>query len=361
MKIGLAIVAVAIVIAASMLISLNLLFQPPSVPDGEVDVQLINGETVMELNFSRLLSIPSIGGFSSYQNRFQNWRGMGHYVGVTMAALIELIGGMDDNDVIRVNATDGYTQFFSYDNLYPDTAAASLQGELILAYSYNGTVPTTWGDGPKTAFLPPDGAYSNEDANATTHPAWFDGSAGARWVRNVATIEVLHDVYVGGTLHVTIVDGETEHDVYLIDLALMTNLEGFSAYQKKTGSWGGNGTYIGVPLSAIIELITTIDVDDVVNARDAYGYNESYAHYNLYPNSTIYAIQGDLILAYIFNGTVAPTWVDGPRIAFLAPDGAYSNEDASLTTHPDWFDESAGARWVQNVLRIEIYRDSFPS
>lgn len=358
MKIGLALVAVAIVVAAGVLISLNLLFQPPSVPAGEVDIQLINGETVTELNFSRLLSIPSVQGFSSYQNRFQNWRGMGHYIGVTMAALIELIGGMDANDVIRVNATDGYTQYFSYDNLYPDTTAAAIQGQLILAYSYNGTVPTTWGDGPKTAFLPSDGAYSNDDANATTHPAWFDGSAGARWVRNVATIEILHDIYVGGTLHVTIVDGETQHDVYLLDLALMTNLEAFSAYQKQTGSWSGNGTYIGVPLSAIIELLTTIDIDDVVTAN-ASDYSQSYAYYNLYPNSTIQATQGDLILAYIFNGTVAPSWVDGPRIAFLAPDGAYSNEDASLTTYPDWFKGSAGARWVQNVLRIEIYRDSF--
>ncbi len=56
---------------------------------------------------------------------------------------------------------------------------------------------------------------------------------------------------------------------------------------------------------------------------------------------------------------MVPAWPDGPRLAFLAPDGSYSNSDASQTTHPTWF-SSASARWVKNVATIEIIRDSFP-
>ncbi len=361
LKIGLGLVIVALVVAAGALLSLRMLTLPPPPPlEGEAEVQVIKGETTVNLNFSSLVAMPATTGLSSSQNRFQNWRGTGTYVGVTLHSLVELVGGMDENDVVLINATDGYVQYFAHYNLYPNTSFSALQGELILAYSYNGTTPATWGDGPRSVFLAPDSAYSNDDANQTTHPAWFFESAGARWVRNVASIEVITDVYVGGSFHVTVLDEDSQRDVYLVDLLLMKGLEGFSTYQKQTGSWGGNGTYVGVSLSDIVELLTPIGINDVVSVT-ATGFSQNYSHYNLYPNTTIHAIQGDLILAYQFNGTLVPTWADGFRLAFLTPDGEYSNVDASLTTHPAWFVGSGGARWVKNVLTVEILRDSLPS
>jgi hypothetical protein len=361
MKLGIVMVLTAVLIAAGAIGSFTLFVPLHLIPSsGEVDVRVINGETTVNLNYSFLSSIPPSQGDSSYENRFGNWRGTGTYIGVSLATIVELVGGMDTNDLIRVNATDGYYQYYAYYNLYPNTSIVPLQGNLVLAYSYNGTTPTAWEDGPQTAFLPTDGAYSNDDANSTTHPAWFDGSAGARWVRNVATIEVLHDIYIGGSLHFTIIDGDSEEDVYIIDLALMYNLTGFTSYQNKAGYWGGNGTYQGVALAAIIELVTTIDDNDFVNVSASDGYPQSFAYYNLYPNSSIFAIQGDLILAYIYNGTIAPDWADGPRLVFLPSDGAFSNDDASQTTYPAWFGGGASARFVRNVLTIRIIRDSFP-
>ena len=359
MKLGLGIVLIAIIVSAGTIISLSLL--PPPSPHtlvGEADVQIVKGETTVDLDFESLVEMTPISGVSASQNRFQNWRDAGTYIGVTLSSLVELVGGMDENDVVRVNATDGWIQYYAYYNLYPNVSFTTLQGSLILAYSFNDTTPTTWGDGPRTVFVPSDGAYSNDDANQTTHPAWFFGSAGARWVKNVASIEVLEDVYIGGSFHVKVIEGTDEEDVYLVDLALMNNLEAFTAYQKFSGNWGGNGTYRGVLLSTLVELVGTIDEDDIVNVT-ADGYAQAFAYYNLYPNSSIYNIQGNLILAYVYNGTMVPTWVDGPRLAFLAPDGSYSNSDASQTTPPTWY-SSAGARWVKNVITIEIIRDSFP-
>ncbi|MFX1575854.1 MAG: hypothetical protein ACFFCF_01635 [Promethearchaeota archaeon] len=362
LKYGVVIVLVAIVVAAGAIVGIRILTSPPSFqpPAADVDVQVINGDTIINLNYSTLLTLTPTEGDSSYQNRFENWQGSGTYVGVTISSIVELVGGIDTNDVIRVNATDGYIQYFAYYNLYPNASFAPVQGDLILAYSYNSTTPTDWEDGPRIAFLPDDGAYSNDDAAQTTHPAWFSGSAGARWVSNVASIEILQDVYVGGSLHFTIIDGDEEYKVYLVDLALMDSLEGYSAYQKYTGSWGGNGTYIGVPFSAILELVTIIDDNDFVNVTANDGYYQLFAYYNLYPNSSIKAIQGDLIFAYSYNGDIVPAWDYGPQLVFLAPDGGYSNTDASQTTHPSWFSGSASARWVKYVSIIEIVRDSFP-
>ncbi len=367
MKIGLAIVMAAIIISAGTLTAIY--FIPALLPtpiQGEVNIQMINGSTVLNLNLSDLepLTTGESSGTSTAQNRFGNWRDNGDYIGVSLATLIELVGGMDANDVIKVNATDGYTQYYAYPNVYPNASYAPLQGNLILAYSYNYTTPGpqngAWGDGPRIVFLPPDNAYSVDDANQTTHPAWFFSSAGARWVRNVATIEVLQDAYIDSRLHLTVIDGEDEQDVYLMDLVTMNNLEAYTAYQNRFDNWRDNGTYTGVLLSALIELVTTIDSNDIVNVSANDGYTQSFTYDNLYPNTSIYTIQGDLILAYIFNGTMAPSWTDGPRIAFLAPDGGFSNADASQTLHPTWFTGSAGAFWVSNVFTIRVIRDGLP-
>jgi hypothetical protein len=360
MKLGLGIVLIAIIVSAGTIIGLSLI--PPPSPHqlvGEADIQVVKAGMTIDLDFDSLVGMTSTSGVSSSQNRFQNWRDAGTYVGVSLSSLVELVGGMDENDVVRVNATDGWIQYYAYYNLYPNVSFTTLQGSLILAYSFNGTTPTTWGDGPRTVFVPSDGAFSNDDANQTTHPAWFFGSAGARWVKNVASIEVIEDVYIGGSFHVKVIDGTDEQDIYLVDLAMMNNLEAFTAYQKFSGSWGGNGTYRGVLLSTLVDLVTTIDDNDVVNITASDGWTQSFAYYNLYPNASVHALQGDFILAYVYNGSMVPTWADGPRSAFLAPDGSYSNLDASQTTHPTWF-SSASARWVKNVAIIEIIRDNYP-
>ena len=356
---GTVLVLAAIVISAGTIVALYQLSQIPPPLTGDLDVQVKKGSSTFSLDFETVAGMSGLQRFSQYQNRFGNWGGTGTYFGVALADLVQLVGGMDENDVVRVNATDGYFQYYAYYNLYPNATIEAQQGTLVLAYVFNDTTPTSWVDGPMTAFLPTDGRFSNDDANVTTHPAWFFGSAGARWVRNVASIEIISDVYIGGSYHITVINGEDEQDVYLVDLALMNQHEGFTAYQNMMGFWRGNGTYKGVKLADIVELIGTIDADDIVNVS-ANGYSQLYANYNLYPNTSIYNIQGDLILAYSYNGTIAPSWVDGPQIAFLAPDGGYSNADAGLTTHPSWFVGSAGARWVRNVLTITIIPNGLP-
>ena len=165
MKIGLTIVMAAIIISTGTLAAIN--FLPGLMPtpiQGEVNIQVIKGSTVENLTLSDLapLTTGESSGTSTAQNRFENWRDNGVYIGVSLATLIELVGGMGANDVIKVNASDGYTQYYSYPNVYPNASYAPLQGNLILAYSYNYTTPgphiEAWADGPRIVFLPPDNA-----------------------------------------------------------------------------------------------------------------------------------------------------------------------------------------------------------
>lgn len=364
MKIGLAIVAAAIIIAGGTLILLPY-FMPPPLGDTSSSICVIDGDNEVNFTLTQLATMSLLQGNSSYQNRFMNWGGRGTYIGPRLSTILEsanfIIG---ENDTVKATASDGYAQCYAYYNLYPNASFHNIQGDLILAYSYNGTTPDSnpnpWQDGPLIAFLPSDLGYSVDDANQTTHPAWFDGSAGARWTRNVVRIEVFRDTYFGGFNYIRLIDGEEEEKVYWLELALMDTIQGFSAYQNKYFNWRGNGTYIGPLLSDIVELIGTIDQNDIVRVNASDGYSVSYAYYNLYPNSSIYALQGDLVLAYSLNDTKAPGWADGPQTVFLPPDEAYNVTDAELTTHPSWFFGSAGARWVRNTLTIEILSDVYP-
>jgi hypothetical protein len=357
MKIGLVIVFAAIITAAGALVVMRYLPQPIS---GTTDVRVIEGTTQIDLTLQQLVTLNPIQGFSQFENRYNNWHGAGTYVGPLLSRIVEVVGLIDGNDIVRVNATDGYSVLYSYDNLYPDQSLHAIQGDLVLAYSYNGTTPPTWTDGPRIVFLPEDQAYSNQDAQLTTHPSWYSGSGGARWNRNVESIEILRDVYIPGSNYITVIDGAAERVLYLQDLAFMGSIEGVSAYQKKTGSWGGTGTYLGPRLASIIEVFDPIDENDYIRVNASDGWSVNYSYSNLYPNASVYSLQGDLILAYAFNDTLTPSWTDGPRTAFIPEDQAYSNDDANQTTHPDWFQGSAGARWNKWVVTVEILRDAFP-
>ncbi|MFX1367229.1 MAG: metallophosphoesterase family protein [Promethearchaeota archaeon] len=141
-----------------------------------------------------LLLLSELEGFSSFQNQFYNWRGYGTYKGVRISDLVELVGGMDENDTLRIGSNDGYEWNFSYFNVYPNSSWYDVQGDMILAYSLNGTLVPDWSDGMRLVMLAPDGGYSNEDYQLTSAPEmgyYIYESAGASWVRFVSDIEVI--------------------------------------------------------------------------------------------------------------------------------------------------------------------------
>ena len=130
---------------------------------------------------------PILEGESAYENRFGNITGRGRYRGVLVRELLDRLGGMEPEDVLVVHADDGYAQEFAYANVYPGHLGwEEIQGEMILAFAYEGLEPPDWQEGCRIAFLPPDGIYHNDDCASTSVPGqgWhLDPSAGARWVK----------------------------------------------------------------------------------------------------------------------------------------------------------------------------------
>jgi len=164
------------------------LLSTPSIPRDTVVIRGRDEETTLTLQ--DILKLPSVEGFSSFENQFNNWGGKGVYVGTLVSTLINLIGGMSINDTLVVKAFDGYIQNFTYSNVHPNTTWSAIQGSMILAYEYNGTRVLDWDDGMRIVMLAPDGAYSNQDATQTTESGAVV-SAGSRWVRYVSILEVI--------------------------------------------------------------------------------------------------------------------------------------------------------------------------
>ncbi|MHA2425443.1 MAG: metallophosphoesterase family protein [Candidatus Thorarchaeota archaeon] len=157
-------------------------------------VLLRGNEEDITLSLYDLSLLPQSSGFSSFLNQHGNLRGAGDYSGVLVSELVELVGGLSENQTLRITSSDGFEQMFSYSNVYPNTSWYEYQGDMILSFQYNGTEVPTWTDGMRIVMLPTDGVYSGDDCAATSAPGqgWnVYPSAGARWIRYVSMIEVI--------------------------------------------------------------------------------------------------------------------------------------------------------------------------
>jgi predicted phosphodiesterase len=153
-----------------------------------------NGSSVLNLSLEELKDLGGVQGQSAFENQYGNWRCQGTYEGVLVRDLVKEVGGIDQDDEVCVRARDGYEQRYRYTNIYPNSTVLAIQGEMILAYGYEGQEVPLWEDGFRTVFLPPDTLYSNDDASMTTDADLASGeyvSAGGRWVKYVAEIEVV--------------------------------------------------------------------------------------------------------------------------------------------------------------------------
>ena len=98
------------------------------------------------------------------------------------------MGGMTVSDRLRVSSNDGYEQYFSYWNVYPNASWQSIQGDMILAFELNGSLVPDWSDGMRLAMMPSDEGYSNEDCQATSAlgMGWYVyPSAGSRFASTI--------------------------------------------------------------------------------------------------------------------------------------------------------------------------------
>ncbi|NLN21607.1 MAG: hypothetical protein GX188_06345 [Syntrophomonadaceae bacterium] len=142
------------------------------------------------------------------------------------------------------------------------------------------------------------------------------------------------------------------------ELDEMAILEGELSFENQFGNFKGKGVYRAVPIRDLVEKVGGMEPGDNLMVYALDGYSQIFAYENVYPESCGWTErQGEMALAVKYNNTSVPEWPDGYRITFFPEDGVYDNEDCSLTSAPGqgWhLYQSAGGRWVRNVIRLEV-------
>jgi len=242
----------------------------------------------IELTMEDLLAMDRVEGESSYQNFFTNWRAEGTYEGVKVSDLLEMLGGMSEGQNITVSANDGYNQTYCWRNVYNDWDDQTVQGDMVLAYGFNGTRVPEWEDGPMIVFIPDDGAYSNDDCLNTSCPDQGCNvylSAGSRWVRNAESL-VLRVNSTQGTSFTFAVMGDSQGNTPLLEVvveAMNERQPDFVLHLGDTAPKALDG-YLDMFVDAIDELdspmrITPGNHDIMINDTIFYEYFDTGDYY----------------------------------------------------------------------------------
>lgn len=311
--------------------------------EGGPSITVIGADgTEQEVSLSEMRAMHIVSGYTSFQNSFGNVRGQGTYSGVRISDLIELVGGMEEQDRVVVNATDGYEVTYGYQKVYPEGSNLDLQGDMILAFEYNGTTVPDWEDGYRVIFVPEDGYYDNSDAEATTSEELFGGSAGPQCVSSVETIKVNNIAPPALTV-------QTESETLgftMEEIQEMPSVTGDAGYVKSTGTIEGPFTYTGVELEYLLnqteylppeyglEVVASDDYTLYFNSTEAQGELRAY-------NSTTGEVVGRSnftpVLAYYEDGE--PLAHGGPiRMAFFNDEGYFTD----------------GHYYIQDVVNITV-------
>ncbi len=319
---------VSLVLVTILLLSVVLTGCVEDEDDVEDALIVVQGEAY---ELEDLKDMDTVSGESSFQNIHDNWNEKALYEGVPLSTLVP---EMDENDLLEITATDGYSQRFSYRQIFPSETNREMQGDIIVAYSVDGTEVPDWESGPMIVVMPDDGEFSNADLKMTRSlDAEFDTqtSAGSLWVRNVHEIEIIEDFYTDTEVGITL-EGTTEHDYTFEELRNMGSVEGEGKRIRSTKSISGPNTYRGVYLTDLVSNIYsgqeyTLEVE----ARD--GYTMTYPREQVegyvpvldedYQETDIDA-KFEAILAFEEDGDQVPDWERGPRIAFLNDEGHLS-------------------------------------
>ncbi|MDF1537994.1 MAG: hypothetical protein P1Q69_03735 [Candidatus Thorarchaeota archaeon] len=268
-----AILAIVIIVAAGSVAAIVFL-QTQGIGEPVIDIEGSEGST-HTLTMNELLSFTSVEAFGSYENSYNNTRGAGTYIGARISDILSLVGGMATDEIITVNATDGYSQMFTYSNVHPNTTEYAIQGDMVLAYSFNGTSIPEFEDGPRIMFLPEDGHFSNADAATVIDSEFSAGAAGPKLVSNVAEIVIASRPEPEPDV-LTIKRGSSVVGYSWDDLLVQPSETGMGGYMKSTGTIVGPFQYTGVSIEYLLNQTGVLPAEYTIEVIADDGYTTYY-------------------------------------------------------------------------------------
>ena len=282
----------------------------------------------------------------------ENWKPAQNYSGIPLEAVLQEIGGLDDDETLGVIAVDGWYKILPAAVVFGTTPA----GKPILALSRRGDALGQWEDAPMLVFLPEDGRFGNDDMLTAFSPELSHYYAGhpsttGLMVKNVGYLIVN---YNGGPLPELAAESAAEEILLPPEgivlsversgalaeytLADLEQLEVITAQGMFTNSAGVDytSTYTGVPLTTVIGNLSE-DATVRVTASDGYSMN--------YPVEMLTdCSEGTWILAFKENGDYMPLDPGYLRIVRIGEDNPH-------------FESSLSARMVERIEILGAYEE----
>ncbi len=140
------------------------------------------GQYEVNVSLNEIKGFPSHSGAGGYKNKVGNIAGPFNYTGINISSLLWLVGSLQEDDSVRITASDGYNKIFTYDEILGKMEIFDIEGNSLgagqvipmLAYLEEGE--TLSDGGPvKLVFITPIGAISSS----------------SYWIKEVVRIEVI--------------------------------------------------------------------------------------------------------------------------------------------------------------------------
>jgi molybdate/tungstate transport system substrate-binding protein len=265
----------------------------PELPELSLTLVALDGtETVLDENdIVGMSTVEYDGGLMTSSGSIQS---LGTYTGVPLSTLYDMIGGITNETILRVTASDGYAMVFTYDELTSgefitfdpatgDEVEHTQNVEVVLAYLCDGE-PLGTSDGPlRTVAVGPEGLIT-------------EGHFWVKWVVKIEICEALEDWTL--TLN-----GSTVEEVNRISFEMRA--------QKHPANWTDDDSQLwtGMPLTFLLGRVDDSDPKSFNQTLAEAGYTVTIIasdDYSLELNSTFILQNENILVADLLDGDALP-------------------------------------------------------
>jgi hypothetical protein len=270
---------------------------------------------------------PVFEGDSWDPDETANLKDKGAVKGTDVRDLCELVGGMSHGDEIKIIASDGFSKWFGYENVY---SPQQRQGPMVLCWYKNGDHVPDYNDGIQLVFFANDTVFGNWDMHECMVPEYWYNYSGVYPSTNGLSVRDVSEI--------SIYSNETAETAWNLELTGAINetmsktvFEGGVTCHGGVSYTDSEGrTWKGIPLWYLMarvddtsahgsgsfnETLAGVGYDVTIIAGD--GYSKTF-------NSTYLARNDSYIVACYLNGSDLPELTDtGKPLAPLKLVGPY--------------------------------------
>ena len=159
------IISVIVLTGIALGVYFGVFYEPAEDDNEDISLTIIGNDQTANFTVDEVKALESYTGYGGTKNEVGSLRNYNQYIGTTFLALLAEIGGMTTDHILRVTASDGYTQDYTYPMVHGNvTTFDNETGDdlgintlnMVLIYEIVGEGPID--SGPfKVAFLSPEG------------------------------------------------------------------------------------------------------------------------------------------------------------------------------------------------------------